>query len=471
MPSRSSPRVFLRLPGWRQLLCAFGLALSLGGCAAFRSYDTELYRTLDQASSGNVEAAIGILESNNRGPRKDLLYYLELGMLQRLGKRYPESQKAWMAANERLQAWESTALAVPLDLLRDASSYVVNDRLRPYGGHDYEKVMLLAYVALNHLAMGDFDKARVAIRQTHELEAVIAALRARQIAEVEEDAKKRGARTSFKELNGYPVETIDNAEVNALKNSYQSALSHYLAGFIYESLGEPSLAAPGYRLANELQPDQPLLEEALRGLDERVRAPDDGLTDVLFVIGTGTAPALRSQAFHLPVAVQEKMILLPISFPVIAATSLPDLPVRLALSDGQSLSVAPITSIDLMARRRLQDDMPGIMLRAAVRSSLSAALQYQTQRDNQNAVMGVAAFAAMAGSLIMEAADERIWRTLPAQIFIARGRLARGPNTVTLHTQQGAREVRLDLSGRYAVVDFRLLRHQLYVQPPKEVPR
>ena len=75
---------------------------------------------------------------------------------------------------------------------------------------------------------------------------------------------------SLSELNGYPVETIDNPAVNALSNSYQSALSHYLAGFVYEALGEPSLAAPGYRLANELQPDHPLLEEALRGLDARV---------------------------------------------------------------------------------------------------------------------------------------------------------------------------------------------------------
>ena len=77
----------------------------------------------------------------------------------------------------------------------------------------------------------------------------------------------------MRELSGYPVETIDNAEVNALRNSYQSALSHYLAGFVYEALGEASLAAPGYRLANELQPGRPLLEEALRGLDERMAAP------------------------------------------------------------------------------------------------------------------------------------------------------------------------------------------------------
>ena len=29
---------------------------------------------------------------------------------------------------------------------------MINDKLRPYEGHDYEKVMLLTYMALNYLA-------------------------------------------------------------------------------------------------------------------------------------------------------------------------------------------------------------------------------------------------------------------------------------------------------------------------------
>jgi len=458
------------IPSWRSSLPAFGLALCLSGCAAFRSYDAELYRTLDQASAGNVDGAIRILESNNLLPDKDLLYYLELGMLQRLGKRYPESQKSWMAANERVQVREQSVLADATNLLRGASSYLINDKLRPYEGHDYEKVMLLTHIALNHLAVAEYENARVAIKQAHELEAVIAELRSKQIAEVEEEAKKRGARVSFKELNGYPVETIDNPAVNALKNGYQSALSHYLAGFIYESLGEPSLAAPGYRLANELQPDTAVLEEALRGLDQRASAPDDGLTDVLFVIAAGTAPALQSRQFRLPIPVQERLVLLSVSFPVMAATAMP-LPVRLTVDDAASLSVAPITSIDLMARRRLKDDMPGIMLRATIRSTASAVMQYQAQRagDRQNAAaIGVAAVVIMAGSAVFESADDRTWRTLPSEISIARARLPAGAHTVTLQTPEGTRSAQVNLSGRYAVVDFRLLRHQLFVQSPLE---
>ena len=459
-------------PGnWRgaRPLAGMALALALAGCAAFRSYDAELYLTLERASSGSVEDAIRLLESNNRLPDKDLLYYLELGMLHRLGSRNEESQKAWMTANARIQASTAGGLAAVSGFVRGISSYVVSDKLRAYRGHDYEKVMLLTYMALNHVALGDYDGARVAIKQAHELEAQIAELRAKQYAEVEESARKRGARTSFKELNGYPVETLDTPEVNALRNGYQSAFSHYLAGFIYEALGEPSLAAPGYRLANELQPGQPLLEEALRGLDERVAAPDDGMTDVLVIIGTGSAPALQSRQFLLPVAIDNKLILLSNAFPVMTATSAALLPTQVTL-EGSTLPVARIASIDLMARRRLKDDMPSIMLRATIRSTVSATLQYQAQRaaDKEHTLaMALAAGVITVGSAVLASADDRTWRALPSDISIARARLPRGMRTITLHTPEGARSAGVSLSGRYAVVDFRLLRRQLFVNAPK----
>jgi hypothetical protein len=314
------------------------------------------------------------------------------------------------------------------------------------------------------------DGARVAIKQAHELEAQIAELRAKQYAEVEASARERGARTSFKELNGYPIETIDTPEVNALRNGYQSALSHYLAGFIYEALGEPSLAAPGYRLANELQPGQPLLEQALGGLDERVAGgPDDGMTDVLVIVGTGSAPAIQSRQFMLPVVIENRVVLLASAFPVMSASSWAPLPTEVML-DRQIFPLARITSIDLMARRRLMDDMPSIMLRATIRSTLTATLQYQAQRasDREHTLaMALAAGIATAGSVVFASADDRTWRALPSEVSIARARVPRGVHTITLSTAQGPRSASVSLSARYAVVDLRLLRHQLFVSAPK----
>ncbi|HSA90760.1 MAG TPA: hypothetical protein VLF42_12775 [Burkholderiales bacterium] len=455
---------------WRHALPVWGVALLLSGCAAVRSYDAELYVTLERASSGAVDDAIRLLESNNRGRDKGLLYYLELGMLERLAGRYEASQKAWKGAAARIQAESAGGLAEASRLARAISSYVVNDRLRAYPGHDYEKVMLLTYMALNHLAMSDFDGARVAIKQAHELEAQIAELRARQYAEVEESARKRGAHTSFKELNGYPIETLDTPEVNALRNAYQSALSHYLAGFIYEALGEPSLAAPGYRLANELQPGQPLLEEALRGLDERVAArPGDGMTEVLVIVNTGSAPAIQSRQFMLPVVIDNRLVLIANAFPVMTATSWAPPPAEVTLG-GASLPVARITSIDLMARRRLMDDMPSIMLRATIRSTVTATLQYQAQRasDREHTLaLALAAGMMTAGTMVFAAADDRTWRALPSEVSIARARVPHGVHTVTLDTPEGPRSAFVSVSGRYAVVDLRLLRHQLFVSAPK----
>jgi hypothetical protein len=72
------------------------------------------------------------------------------------------------------------------------------------------------------------------------------------------------------------------------ENSYQSAFSHYLAGFVYEALGEKDLAAPGYRKAAELRPNTPLLEQALVNLDKPSKSDD---SDILIVVQSGLAPS------------------------------------------------------------------------------------------------------------------------------------------------------------------------------------
>ncbi|HJY76787.1 MAG TPA: hypothetical protein VKE95_09150, partial [Burkholderiales bacterium] len=52
-------------PSLRALVPAAVLALSLTGCAAFRSYDRELTGTINYALAGNVDGAIKTLDSNN----------------------------------------------------------------------------------------------------------------------------------------------------------------------------------------------------------------------------------------------------------------------------------------------------------------------------------------------------------------------------------------------------------------------
>jgi hypothetical protein len=439
------------------LLCVALLA----GCATFRSYNVELTRTIDLVRGGAVGQALAGYD--RRRGRKELLYYLEKGELLRLDGRIEDSQAAWLQADKLVQKWEDTVRADPERLLRDLGSVLVNDRLRPYEGADFEKVMLTARMAVNHVALGEWDLARVAIKRTHEREAVIADLRSRQVMEAEEQARQRGARTGFKELNGYPVQSIDSPEVNALRNSYQSAFSHYLAGFIYEALGEPSLAAAGYRQAIELRPGIALLEKALEGLDARVLDRRGERSDLLVVVESGAAPARVSTHFNLPIFTEHGTAIAPISLPVIREVD-PLPPVRGLALDGVPAGELPvITSIDLMSRRQLQDEMPWILLRAFTRVSAKVILQRQAMRRDDSGLSGALA---VIGAVVTEQADERGWRMLPATISIARLTADPGEHQLAVEAGSARHEFTVNVAGRHALICIRVLGSQAYLVSP-----
>jgi hypothetical protein len=466
-PIQPSPRVRSAV----SLLAALGL---LHGCAAFRSYDQEMRETLTRASAGDIPGAIKVVERFNKGGDKDLLYYLEMGELRRLENDFEGSRKAFLEADQEVETWETAAWGNVERGTGALASYVLNDKLRVYEGRDYEKVMLTTRLAMNHLLSGDWDNARVQIKRTHEREAFIEQVRADEYLKVKEEARENGARIDFREIDGYPVQTIDNPAVNALKNGYQNALSHYLAGFVYEALGETSLAAPGYRTAIELRPPQPLLDDALAGLDARIGAPDDGTCDTLFVIETGTIPGRVSQGFSLPIPIAGEWVIVAISFPVLPPAPGTYQAPSVRVDKTVDLETAHILDLDVMARRALKDEMPGLMLRAFARSITKATAQYQLQRQmrdsrggRNDAQLGMALglLALQIGTLVTETADERGWRTLPAQVSLARARLPRGQHGVEIVTDAGAARFDVNLAARHALVSVRLLRGASFVSP------
>lgn len=450
------------------------MASLLSGCGALRSYRAEMDKVLDHTSRGDVPGAISVLEKNNSSYSMDLLYHMEMGELKRLSGDFTGSFESLQKADTEVLAWEAAMKLDPTRTVGKTSSFLVNDRMRTYEGYDYEKVLITTRMAMDHLAAGDWDKARIEIKRTHEREALIADVRSREYQKVREEAADKQAQVSFREINGYPVDTLLTPEAIALRNGYQNALSHYLAGFVYEALGEASLAAPGYRTAIELRPGQTALDEALGGLDERTGSPDSTHCDTLFIIETGAIPGRQSRGFSLPIPIPAygAFSFVQISFPV-----LPPAPVGYQAPDIQidgadSLPTAHILDLDAMARRALQDDMPGIMLRAFVRSATKAVAQYELQRQmaqqrNRDDGLGaaIALLALQIGGAIVEQADERGWRTLPSQVTIARARLPRGQHPVSVRSNEGSTRFDVNLNASHALVSVRLLRGHAFVAP------
>lgn len=429
-------------------LCA---SLPLAGCSAFRSYENELTQTSQHLSSGDVLAALALLEKNNKAADKDLLYFLEKGELLRAQGDLEGCQAAWHSADRTILEWEDAIRTEPQKYLSEVGSLLVNDKVRRYQGYDYEKVMLSTQMALNHLALGDFDSARTEIKKTHEREALIAELRDKEYLKHEEEAQKKGITAELKDLQGYPVETLDAPEVLGLKNSYQSAFSHYLSGFVYEALGERGLAAPGYRKAIELRPNTPLLEQALLELDSgAARQPDE--SEVLLVVQSGLAPSRDSLRLSLPVPTSNGLIIAPLSFPVIREDNSTPAPTSLTLDD-QALQLTELNSTSAMSRRALRDDMPGIILRTSVRAASRSVAQKQLNDSSPLAALAVGLV-----SIITEGADERTWRTLPDSTRIARLRLEKGEHQLSL----GGQPVQVKVAQDYQVIVLRTVGSQVF---------
>ena len=436
-----------------RLLWVLTLSAALTGCASMQSHDKLASDVQSAGRTGGIHAALAQLEASAKSEddKTALLYNLERGELLRMDRRYEDSTNAFLLADIKVKEWEETAKTDPSKLMGTVGAALISERLKNYEGQDYEKVWLTTRLAMNRVAVGDFENARVDIKRTHEREAIIAEFRSKETLAAEEEAKSKGAAAGGKELNGYPVETLNDPEVLALKNGYQNALSHYLAGFMYEVLGESGLAAPGYRKAIELKPETGVLEEGLRGLDNRTSFTwkrRQRMTDVLFVVEAGDAPARKPKAFTIPVPTGRGMVTASISYPVIEPSTDPLLTTLSAA--GTDLKLEKVVDVNVMARRALKDEMPGMVLRGVTRAIAKGVMQNELQKGG-GLVGGLIGAVASAAT---EVADDRMWRMLPGRVYIARGYLPPGEHVVTVNGRALPDPVKID--GQYALVPLRL---------------
>ena len=436
-----------------RLLWALSLCAALTGCATMQSHDKVAGEMQTAGRTGGLSAALASLESTAKSEdeKTALLFNLERGELLRMDRRYPDSTNAFLLADNRVKEWEEAAKTNPSKLMGTVGAALISERLKVYEGQDYEKVWLTTRLALNRMAVGDFDSARVDIKRTHEREAVIAQFRSTETLAAEEEAKTKGATSGSKEINGYPVETLNDPEVLALKNGYSNALSHYLSGFLYEMLNEPGLAAPGYRKAIELKPETAVLEEGLKGLDTRTGFTwkrRQRMTDVLFIVEAGDAPARKPKAFTLPVPTGRGLVTASISYPVIEPSR--DALLTHLSAAGTDFPLEKVVDVNVMARRALKDEMPGMVLRGVTRAVAKGVLQNELQKRGGliGGLIGAVASAAT------EQADDRMWRMLPGRVYVARGYLPPGEHMVSINGRPLPQPIKVD--GQYALVPLRL---------------
>jgi hypothetical protein len=442
----------------------------------------------DQFKNGNVQSTAATIQ--NVFKDKNTLYYLELGEVQRLqgASQIPNSTQNLLVADQLVEQWEVATSDKFKRSFTDMSSYVLSEGFSSnYDPKPYEVSLLSQTIALNHLAQGRWSDAMVEAKKMAQREKVIEELiqsRVAAVSRVEQQQQNnqntRGATSRIQDIGGYPINLLDDEETRSLKNSYQNPAAYYLSGFIHESQGEASLAAPGYRLAIELKPSVNFFKTSIAKLDSNIASQaKKSFADTLIMIDTGYMPKISPHQISQSIAFGGNSKLVTLTFPVIEKSSDRFTPSYVQLGD-RTANLELVTNIDAMARKNLQDEMPAYVLRASSRALVSLAAQYaadhaaqqaaKRNNQNQNQNNSAAIIGAIAGMITgyglqaINVTDVRHWSTLPAQTYMARMGLPIGPTVLKFILPSGVIQSQtVDLVGGYNVVYIRMFRNKATV--------
>ena len=412
------------------------LLLLLSGCASYSSSFQRIELLLAQQKPR--EALLELDKHPVSGADK-LLYLLDKAMLQRMSGLYAESNASFEAAKKVIESLQGTSL------VEQAGALTLNDSVMSYEGESFEQVYIHLYEALNYLALGQLDEARVEALQVDE--------RFKALAE-------------------------DNGE-----SLIAGAFARYLAGMIYEAEGEVDQAMVSYRKAYEmyrkqgktlgvaavprfLQQDLLRLSKQLGLMDEfeaykkqfkdvaeQQSGHEADMGEVVLLLHAGLAPIKR---------VRDVFINTDDGVPV--RISLPVYQSRPTVVKGATLQVGNISrdavlvdNVDAMAKVSLEKRRPAMVARLVARAVAKAALSNKAEQQGGELAGLLVDVAAMA----TETADTRSWLTLPKHIYLFRMALPEGeyPALLTLVGTQGQALTEIDLgtihikSGRILFMD------------------
>ncbi|WP_281777239.1 hypothetical protein [Polynucleobacter sp. KF022] len=468
----------------------FGIVLAVAllvGCAT-QTQQLKMNESKEPFKNGDLQNTAAVIQSAFKD--KNTLYYMEIGEVQRLQgpSQIPSSTENLLAADQLVSRWEVTTSDKLRRSFSGASSYVLSEGFSSeYDPKPYEVSFLSQTLALNHISQGRWNDAMVEAKKMAQREKVIEELIQSQVAavsKVERDQQAnpntQAATSRIENISGYPINLLDDDETRSLKNSYQNPAAYYLSGFIHESQGEASLAAPGYRLAIELRPQVNFFKTSIAKLDSNIaNLSKKAFADTLIVIDTGYMPKIVPYQISQTFTVGGNSRLVTLTFPVIERSTERFRPSLIQLGDRVA-NPELVANIDAMARKNLRDEMPAYVLRASSRALVSLAAQFAAdraaqqaanQRNQNNQNSGTAALIGAIAGLItgyalqsVNVTDVRHWSTLPAQTYMVRMGLPIGP-TVLKYTLPSGMTVSqtVNLVGGYNVVYIRMFRNKATV--------
>lgn len=374
--------------------------------------------------SGQYGEALQKLEESplKEQTRNRLLYLLEKAMiLDRQGQR-DDARKLLLKADRIVDELYTTSIS------KAAATFVFNDAAQDYPGEDYEKVAIHTMLAHSYIEDGDLKSARVEAARIN---------------------------TRLNEINGFYEEN---------KNRYkEDAYARYLAGIIYEALGEDDSAIVDYRAALKVYegdyskifatraPDH-LVVALYRLLVKRGRGDEakelkkssqlqgqkldskESLGEIVVLHELGEIVSKEKSEFVYPIGSE----IIRFSFPVIRRVKNSYGRTGVQINSDGSEPADLVQDFDMIARETLEDRRGRIIAKSLARLVLKSQMTQKAQKE-------FGAIGWLAGNIygaVTETADTRSWALLPAAIKVTRLQVKPGNYDLTIFNDGKTSRVR-----------------------------
>ncbi len=373
------------------------------------------------------------IDLDDRTQRNNLLWYLNSGLTNRFDQNNSASIKAFDESEWLIKHFQEQL--VGSDIGQGTASVLVNDTTRPYFGTQYDGVMANTYKAIDYMAMGDADAARVEFNR-----AIDRQRRAKSFyAEMIEKNREAIEHEQRKDNNGVNTDDSMPEAERALQEKYPSLYSFeaypdfvnpmvsYLAGIFALSEGDNQKAftllkeAYGMNQANSYIADDLAYVDGLLDGSAAEKKPF-----VWVIIEDGLAPVKTEWRMDIPIWIFSNNM----SY---VSLALPRIHPRSNAFEGYSIAVEDkvntaqlLSDMDRVVMTEFKQEYPAIVRRALFSATTKAIVQYQMHRQAQNSdgntglAFALAAIATTVYTIASTQADTRTWTTLPKRFDLIR---------------------------------------------------
>lgn len=354
--------------------------------------------------------------------RDNLLWELQSGSAYLYAKENNTSIKHFDTSEDLIKHYQEQMLTK--DLTQGLTSTLLNDTTRPYMGTQYDAVMANTYKAIDYLAQGDKEGARVEFnraidRQRRAKIYFSQMIHQEQKAIAKEETKNRQNGKNVK-VEDSKIDSILSSKYPGLHNfepypDFINPVTTYLAGIFARADGDESKA---YSLLKEAYGMMPENDAVLADLKNKKKEPT-----VWLIFENGQAPVLKELRMDFPLWIFiNRLSYISVALPHMVKRKLAYNHITVQ-SEESTQRTYFLASMDRVIETEFEKTYPSIVRRAILSIATKAAINYAVQESANNSNSNAALLVIIASDIYQIAstqADTRIWTTLPKEFQLAR---------------------------------------------------